>query len=82
MRVSELVSDLQALRASLAEELQAVNRYEPLVDQLAHGEARAAVKRIVDARKEHVALLVGVIEQLDPRQREAGAAHRAEQGAG
>jgi rubrerythrin len=77
MRVSELVSDLQALRSNLAEELQAVNRYEPLIDSLAHDEARAVVKRIVDARKEHVAMLSTVIEQLDPRQRDANIAHGA-----
>ncbi len=71
MRVSELVSDLQALRANLAEELQAVNRYEPLIDQLAHDEARAVVKRITDARKEHVAALNAAIARLDPRQRDA-----------
>lgn len=75
MRVSELVSDLQALRANLAEELEAVNRYEPLIERIAHDEARAVVKRIVDARKDHVAMLASVIEQLDPRQREANQAH-------
>lgn len=71
MRVSELVSDLQALRANLAEELKAVNRYEPLIEQLAHDEARGVVKRIVDARKTHVALLSRTIEHLDPKQAEA-----------
>ena len=77
MRVSELVSDLQALRSNLAEELQAVNRYEPLIDSLAHDDARAVVKRIVDARKEHVAMLNTVIASLDPRQRDANLAHGA-----
>jgi len=71
MRVSELVSDLQALRANLAEELSAVNRYEPLIESLAHEEAVEVVKRIVDARKDHVALLNRTIERLDPRQAEA-----------
>lgn len=71
MRVSELVSDLQALRSNLAEELQAVNRYEPLIESLAHEEARVVVKRITDARKEHVALLARAIERLDPKQRDA-----------
>lgn len=75
MRVSELVSDLQALRATLADELGAVNRAEPLIERLAHDEARAVIKRLVDAHKEHVAMLGGVIERLDPRQREANAAH-------
>ena len=51
MRVSELVNDLQALRGVLADELLAVNSAEPLVDQLAHDEARDAVKHIVDAHK-------------------------------
>jgi rubrerythrin len=71
MRVSELVSDLQALRANLAEELKAVNRYEPLIEQLAHDEARSVIKRIVDTRKSHVALLNRTIEHLDPKQAEA-----------
>jgi rubrerythrin len=75
MRVSELASDLQALRSTLADELLAVNRNEPLIEQLAHAEARSVVKRIVDARKEHVAALSRVIEELDPRQREANQAH-------
>jgi hypothetical protein len=71
MRVSELVSDLQALRANLAEELHAVNRYEPLIESLAHEEARVVIKRITDTRKEHVALLARAIERLDPKQRDA-----------
>lgn len=74
MRVSELVSDLQALRANLAEELQAVNRYEPLIDQLAHDEARALIKRITDSRKENVASLYALVERLDPKQRDANQA--------
>lgn len=78
MRVSELVSDLQALRANLAEELQAVNRYEPLIESLAHDEARSVIKVVVDARKEHVALLAGAIERLDPRQAEANRGARRE----
>jgi hypothetical protein len=71
MRVSELVSDLQALRANLAEELQAVNRYEPLIESLSHEEARVVIKRITDARKEHVAMLNAAIARLDPKQRDA-----------
>lgn len=71
MRVSELVSDLQALRSNLAEELEAVNRYEPLIEHMSHDEAREVVKKIVDVRKQHVALLGRTIEQLDPRQAEA-----------
>ncbi|MCW2961221.1 MAG: hypothetical protein JWM25_412 [Thermoleophilia bacterium] len=76
MRVSELVSDLQALRSNLAEELQAVNRYEPLIESISHEEARVVIKRIVDTRKEHVALLNGAIERLDPKQRDANLAAR------
>jgi len=74
MRVSELVSDLQALRANLAEELGAVNRYEPLIESLSHEEARVVIKRITDARKEHIAMLNGVIAGLDPKQRDANLA--------
>jgi hypothetical protein len=71
MRVSELVSDLQALRSNLATELEAINRYEPQIETIAHEEARTVVKRIVDARKEHVALLVDAIVKLDPKQADA-----------
>jgi rubrerythrin len=74
MRVSELTSDLVALRSNLADELAAVNRYEPLIESLARDEARSVVKRIVDARKQHVAMLSRVIEQLDPKQAEANRA--------
>lgn len=77
MRVSELVSDLQALRANLAEELQSVNRYEPLIESISHDDARAVIKRIVDARKDHVALLSATIERLDPKQAEANRAQRS-----
>lgn len=71
MRVSELVSDLQALRSNMAVELEAINRYEPLIESIAHDEARTVIKRIVDVRKEHVALLGQAIERLDPKQAEA-----------
>lgn len=71
MRVSELVSDLQALRANMAVELEAINRYEPLIESIAHDEARTVIKRIVDVRKEHVAMLGQAIERLDPKQAEA-----------
>jgi rubrerythrin len=74
MRISELVSDLQALRESLADELAAINHYEPLVDSLAHEEARSVVKRILDAKKHHAALLARAIDQLDPKQAEANRA--------
>ncbi len=71
MRVSELASDLNALRAALADEMTSINRYEPLVDSLAHEEARKVFEGIVDDRKRHVALLLKTIEYLDPRQADA-----------
>lgn len=74
MRYSELVNDLQALRGVLADELLAVNSAEPLIDQLAHDEARAAIREVVDAHKRHVALLSRTVEHLDPRQAEANRA--------
>jgi hypothetical protein len=33
------------------------------------------IKRITDARKEHVAALNAVIARLDPKQRDANASH-------
>lgn len=81
MRVSELVNDLQALRAVLADELLSINSAEPLIDQLAHDDARAVVKELVDAHKHHVARVQRVIETLDPKQAEAARAAAAATGA-
>ncbi len=74
MRMSELASDLAVLRANLAEELQAVNRYEHLIDAFEDDDARFVVKRIVDTRKQNAAVLMRTIERLDPRQAEANQA--------
>lgn len=74
MSVSELGNDLQILRAHLAEELGSINRFEPMIETIVHEEARDVVKRVADARKQHVAWLSHAIEQLDPKQAQANRA--------
>jgi rubrerythrin len=70
MRLTELASDLEALRADLAEELLAVNRYEAQTFGLADDEARDVVARILDEKKQHVATLLAQLRRLDPKQAE------------
>jgi rubrerythrin len=70
MRLSELASDLEALRTDVADELLAINRYEQQTFTLTDEEARETVARILDERKQHVALLLGQLRRLDPKQRE------------
>jgi hypothetical protein len=70
MRLTELASDLEALRTDIADELLAINRYEQQTFTLIDEDAREAVARILDERKQHVALLLGQLRRLDPKQRE------------
>jgi hypothetical protein len=70
MRLTELASDLQALRADLADELLAINRYEAQTFSLADEEARDVVARVLDEKKEHVAVLLGQLRRLDVKLRE------------
>lgn len=70
MRLSELAADLEAVRADLAEELLAINRYEAQTFSLADEEARDVVARVLDDKKEHVAVLLGQLRRLDVKQRE------------
>jgi hypothetical protein len=70
VRLTELSSDLSALRADLAEELLAINRYEAQMFTLADEEARDVVARVLDDKKEHVAVLLGQLRRLDVKQRE------------
>jgi hypothetical protein len=69
MRLTELTADLQALRQNLADELEAINRYEAQAYTLADEHAKEVVQRIVDDKKEHVARLLEVLRQLDVKQR-------------
>jgi hypothetical protein len=69
MRLTELTADLQALRQNLADELEAINRYEAQAYTLADEHAKEVVQRIVDDKKEHVARLLDVLRRLDVKQR-------------
>jgi hypothetical protein len=70
MRLTELAADLEALRADLAEELLAINRYESQTFTLADEQARDAVARVLDEKKQHAAVLLAQLRRLDVKQRE------------
>ena len=70
MRLTELASDLEALRTDIVDELFAINRYEQQTFTITDEDARETVARILDERKQHVALLLGQLRRLDPKQRE------------
>ena len=70
MRLTELTADLQTLRENLAEELMAINRYEEQAFSLSDEDAKEAVNRIVEEKKEHVARLRRLVQRLDVKQRE------------
>ena len=70
MRLTELTADLQTLRENIADELLAINRYEEQAFSLSDEDAKEAVNRIVEDKKEHVARLIRLLQQLDVKQRE------------
>ena len=70
MRLTELTADLQTIRENLAEELIAINRYEEQTFSLSDEDAKEAVQRIVDDKKDHVARLLRLLQRLDVKQRE------------
>jgi rubrerythrin len=70
VRLTELTADLQTLRENLAEELLAINRYEEQAFSLSDEDAKEAVNRIAEDKKEHVARLLRLVQRLDVKQRE------------
>jgi hypothetical protein len=70
VRLTELTADLQTLRENLAEELLAINRYEEQAFSLSDEDAKEAVNRIAEEKKEHVARLLTLVQRLDVKQRE------------
>jgi rubrerythrin len=70
VRLTELTADLQTLRENIADELLAINRYEEQAYSLSDEDAKEAVNRIVEDKKEHVARLFKLLQQLDVKQRE------------
>jgi rubrerythrin len=68
--VTELPADLQTLRENLADELLAINRFEEQAFSLSDEDAKEAVQRIVDDKKDHVARLLKLLQKLDVKQRE------------
>jgi rubrerythrin len=70
MRLTELTADVQTLRENLADELLAINRYEEQTFSLSDEDAKEAVQRIVEDKKDHVARLLRLLQKLDVKQRE------------
>jgi rubrerythrin len=70
MRLTELTADIQTLRENLADELMAINRYEEQTFSLSDEDAKEAVQRIVEDKKDHVARLLRLLQKLDVKQRE------------
>ena len=70
MRLTELTADLQTLRENIADELLAINRYEEQTFSLSDEDAKEAVQRIVEDKKDHVGRLLRLLQKLDVKQRE------------
>ena len=62
--------DLEMLREDLIGELQAINQYQEHIDSLESEEAVTTLEHIIEEEKEHVAELLGLIQNLDPVQAE------------
>ena len=62
--------DLDMLREDLIGELQAINQYQEHILDLENEEAVNTLEHIVEEKKEHVAELLRLIQNLDPAQAE------------
>ena len=62
--------DLDMLREDLMSELQAINQYQEHILSLDNEEAVTTLEHIIEEEKEHVAELLGLIQNLDPAQAE------------
>jgi hypothetical protein len=67
VRLTELHSDLVALRADLAEELLAINRLESQTFDLVDDDVREELRRLADEKKAHALVLLGLLQRLDPK---------------
>ena len=65
-----IIDDLEMLREDLIAELQAINQYHAHMLSLDNDEAATTLERIVEEKKEHVAELLRLIQNLDPVQAE------------
>jgi rubrerythrin len=65
-----IIDDLEMLREDLVSELRAINQYEDHVFNLENEEAITTLAHIIEEKKEHVAELLRLIQNLDPVQAE------------
>jgi len=63
-----IIDDLEMLREDLAGELQAINQYHEHMLILENEEAVTTLEHIIEEKKEHVAELLRLIQNLDPVQ--------------
>lgn len=60
--------DAMVMRRVLQRELETINAYEDLLDQLSSPELKQALAHIRDEEKEHVAETLHFVRRLDPAQ--------------
>jgi rubrerythrin len=65
-----IIDDLEMLREDLISELQIINQYHGHILILENEEAVTALEHIIEEKKEHVAELLRLIQNLDPVQAE------------
>jgi len=62
--------DLALLREDLMGELEAINQYQDHLADIESDEAAKVLEHIVNDEREHVAELMKIISELDPKQAE------------
>ena len=62
--------DLALLREDLIGELEAINQYQDHLADMESDEAAKVLEHIVSDEREHVAELMKIISELDPKQAE------------
>ena len=62
--------DLTLLREELIGELEAINQYQDHLGDIENDEAAKVLQHIISDEREHVAELMKIIQELDPKQAE------------
>ncbi len=62
--------DLALLREDLISELEAINQYQDHIADMENDEAAKVLEHIISDEREHVAELMKIIQELDPKQAE------------
>ena len=62
--------DLALLREDLISELEAINQYQDHIADMENDEAAKVLEHIISDERGHVAELMKIIQELDPKQAE------------